>query len=203
MRRMTDAAVSMSGILFGLITWSLAHALTYLLFAHIHEEPVRVVHVHGGAWPIVIATVGLLAASTLAGVAARLVLRLTRAPRARPTDGPRPGAMAAAGAPAVFVVIELAQHVASGDEGPPATLLIIGVVLHTAMGALTPLLWTGFVRPTVRAILVRGVAPTGPNLQRQPVDSGIAGWTASRYETPRGSRGPPHRRGISIIACSA
>jgi len=186
MRSRTDLLVSASAAVFGLVSWSIAHLLTYLLFAHTHDEPTPYTHVHEGAGPIVIATIAFLVTSV---VASRL--GTASSPVARWAHRVQPGSLMAAAAPAAFVLVELGEHLASGDEGPPATLLIIGVVLHAAMGAVTPLLWSGFVRPAVIVLLVELAVRANTVGPPRPVASVEPSWTAPPPLSPSSNRGPP------------
>ncbi|MDN5858244.1 MAG: hypothetical protein L0H84_06425 [Pseudonocardia sp.] len=188
MRRMSGACTSAPAIAFGLLTWLVAHALTYLLFAHIHVDAVPRIHWHGGPDPILVAVAGLLVTAAFAGRAvspARHAMRSTATARRF-----EPVTANAVCAPAAFVTVEFVQHVSSGDEGPPTMLLLIGLALHTAMGAATPVLWTEFVRDALGAVLAPCAAAAAGD-DREPVrceDRTLAG---SRHTTPLGSRGPP------------
>lgn len=187
MRRVPDGLSSAPAIIFGLLTWSVAHALTYLLFAHIHLDPVPTIHWHGGPGPILVAVAGLLATSAFAG---RIVALTRGASRPTAMRGSDLGSANVVGAPAAFVVIEFVQHAVSGDAGPPATLLVIGLVLHTAAGAVTPVLWTEFVRDAIVVALTTDPAdPAGS--ENEPVRTSDRTWADSCPTTPLGSRGPP------------
>ena len=192
MERRLGAAVSVSAVAFGIVTWSIAHALTYLLFAHIHFSPQPVVHMHGGPWPTLIAAVGMLAAAALASAMGRVALARRRPGAAQPVNGFAAHSWITLCAPGAFVLIELGEHVASADEGPPATLLLIGVVLHTAMAAATPLLWTRFVQRAVGALLVSSSPDESTRLSNAGAFPDTT-WASSRIATPLGSRGPPLR----------
>jgi hypothetical protein len=202
MGRRLGAAASVSAVTFGLLTWSIAHALTYLLFAHIHVVPTPVVHMHGGPGPTLIAAGGMLAAAALATTMIRRLAR-PRPGAARPVAAVVLSSWIALCAPSAFVLIELAQHFAGGEDGPPPTLLLIGIVVHTAMGAATPVLWTRLVQGAVGVLLVPGLPDDPARLWRAsafPVED----WTTSRTATPLGSRGPPAGAHDTVVtACLA
>jgi len=201
MGRRLGAAVSVSAVAFGLLTWSIAHALTYLLFAHIHVVPEPVVHMHGGPGPIVIAAGGMLAAVALASAMIRRLAR--RRPNAdRDVTAAVPSSWIALWAPSAFVLIELAQHFVGGEDGPPPTLLLVGIVLHTAMGAATPMLWTRVVQSAFVVLLVPSI-PDEPARLLRPSAFLITNWTTSRTTTPLGSRGPPAGHYTAISPCVA
>jgi hypothetical protein len=88
------------------------------------------------------------------------------------------------------VLIELARHFAGGEDGPPLVLLLVGIVVHTAMGAATPVLWTRLVHSAVGVLLVPSFPHEPTRLSRASVFPGM-NWTTSRTATPLGSRGPP------------
>jgi hypothetical protein len=186
MRSRADLLVSASAAVFGLVSWSIAHLVTYLLFAHTHDEPTPYTHVHEGAGPILIAAIAFLATSVGASR-----LGSASSPVAGWAHRMQPGSLMAAAAPAAFVLVELGEHLASGDEGPPATLLIIGVVLHAAMGAVTPLLWSEFVRPAVIVLLVELSLRTDAVEHPRSVASVEPSWTAPPPLSPSSKRGPP------------
>lgn len=189
MRSIADVLLSVSAVVFGVATWSVAHLLTFVLFAHTHTEPEPYTHVHEGVGSIFIATVTLLATSISASLVGS-----GRSPFATWAHRFQPGSLMAAFAPAAFVLIELGEHLASGNEGPPATLLIIGVAVHGAMGAVTPLLWSGFVRPTLIALLVDLVLRPSSIKSSGPVSAVDPSWASSPPLSPSSGRGPPSGR---------
>ena len=189
MRSSSDVLVSVSAAVFGVVTWSIAHALTFVLFAHTHHGPEPYTHVHDGAGPVLVATVAFFATS----IGASLV-GSGWSPLASWAHRLQPGSMMAAVAPAAFVLIELGEHLAGGDEGPPAALLIIGVALHAAMGAVTPLLWSGFVRRAIVALLVDLVPRPSTIESAGPVSAVDPSWTAAPPLSPSSGRGPPADR---------
>jgi len=171
-RSLHSALVTAAAAAFGVLTWTVAHALTYVLFAHTYDGLDPHSHVGEGPGPITVAMVAFLA--TLAAVRGRV----------------RPGSMTAACAPAAFVVIEWAEHLAAGDQGPPAALLVIGVVVHATMGAATPLLWNVFVRRAALTLLI--LAPHRQDSDRKITAQAPAQtWTAAHLPSQITSRGPP------------
>ena len=153
MRSFSDVLLAAAAVAFGMFTWSIAHVLSFVLFAHTHVDPVAHTHVDDGLGPILTAVAAFVATSLVAiraGARSRAALRICRA---------RSGALAATCAPAAFVLVELLHHSLSGGNGPPAALLLGGIVLHSAMGAVTPLLWRRLVRRIVAVWLVVGRCP--------------------------------------------
>jgi len=196
MRSRSDVLVPASAAAFGLLTWSVAHVITYALFAHTHVESNAFAHVPEGAGPPVVAVAAFLLTSIAAAT--------TGSPRTSWSRLLRPGSVTAACAPAAFVAVESCEYLVRGGEAPPAALLLIGVVVHTAMGAVTPRLWSGFVRPTVLALLVdaawcpargaggRSALVVDPDRPTAPALSPAAG------------RGPPaRRRHLRVLSGSA
>jgi hypothetical protein len=201
MRRMSDGSASAPAIVFGLLTWSVGHALTYLLFAHIHLDPVPSIHWHGGPGPILVAVAGLLTTAAFAGPIVDLARGAGSSTSATSATMRRsdPRSANVVYAPAAFIVVEFVQHAVSGDEGPPAALLVIGLVLHTAAGAVTPLLWTAFVRDAIGAVLTLCTAEPADS-EIQPVRTADRAWADSCPTTPLGSRGPP-AHALSFAPC--
>lgn len=191
MRARSAALTSASALTFGLLTWTVAHAFTYLLFAQLHHD-VAVVHLHGGPGVAAFAAAGCLATVALAAVVPRALAAAARRRGAGELPG-GPGATVAA--PALFLLVEWVQHQIVGDGGPPVALLVIGLVVHAAMGALTPVLWSEFTGRTAGRLAVAQVAAgSGPSSERIPV---VAGYRSSRRVTPAGVRGPPPPLGTS------
>lgn len=197
MRRISDAVMVAPAVAFGLVTWSVAHALTFLLFVHIHADPVPTIHWHDGPGPVAVAVAALVLTAALAGRAVRRGAAVL-APASTGKVRIEPGS-AATIAPAVFVVVEFVQYFASGGEGPPVTLLVIGVVLHSAVGAVTPMLWTAFVHDTIVAVLAACTADESDD-ERASVSAADRAWADSRPAVPFGSRGPP-ARGFPFVPC--
>jgi hypothetical protein len=184
-RSRPDLLVPALAAVFGLLTWTVAHVVTYAFFAHTHLGPDAFAHVPEGAGPPAVG-VGAFLLTALAAAAAGSPVRPW-------SSRLQPGARSAACAPAAFVAVESGEHIVRGGEAPPAALLVIGVVVHTVVGAGTPWLWRGFVRPAVLALLVAAARcparrPRGPSV---PVDD------ADRPATPPlalvAGRDPPGR----------
>ncbi|MGI5125525.1 hypothetical protein ACQEVB_01805 [Pseudonocardia sp. CA-107938] len=171
-----------SGIGFGLLTWSIAHVATLIGFAHIH--PGFVVHYHGWAGPLAIAVL-MLAVTSLVAVGSAL-----RHPPARVAGWQ--SVVQGALAPAVFVGVEFAEFLAGMHEAPPAALLVIGSLVHAAIGAASPVLWAVFVERARRQAVTpfRTIRP----VRRLVVRAAQRTWTSAWEQGPWSSRAPPAGR---------
>lgn len=178
-----------AGIGFGLLTWSVAHIATLVGFAHVH--PGFVVHYHGWVGPLAVAVLMLAVTSMVA------VGSVERAPPGRTATWPSiaQGALA----PAVFVAVEFGEYLAGLHEAPPAALLIIGSLVHAAIGAASPALWAVFLdhaqRPAVRAPFVGVRRPARAAVRPAPRT-----WTSAQELVVWGSRAPPARRVTCVPA---
>ncbi|SHK17409.1 hypothetical protein SAMN05443637_103211 [Pseudonocardia thermophila] len=171
---------------FGLLTWTVGHVLTLVGFAHIH--PGFVVHYHGWTGPLVIAVLMLAVTSAVA------VSSAVQQPPARASR--RLAAAQGALAPAVFVGVEFAEYLAGLHEAPPAALLIIGSLVHAAIGAASPALWAVCLSLVRReeSTLFRGLRPAG----RTAAQGARQVWATAWEEQPWGSRGPPVGRAVRV-----
>ncbi len=188
MRSRSDVLVPASAVAFGLLTWSVAHILTYALFAHSHVEPNAFAHVPEGAGPPVVAVVAFVLTTIAAATAGT-----QRSPRAAWAGRLQPGSVTAVVAPAAFIAVESCEYLVRGGEAPPEALLLIGVVVHTATGAVTPWMWSGLVRHTVRTLLVAAAwCPARSKRERSAlvVDPDRP---ATPPLSPAAGRGPPGR----------
>jgi hypothetical protein len=188
MRPRSDVLVPASAVAFGLLTWSVAHVLTYALFAHSHVEPNAFAHVPEGAGPPVVAVVAFVLTTIAAATAGA-----QRSPRPAWAGRLNPGSVTAVVAPATFIAVESCEYLVRGGEAPPWALLLIGVVVHTATGAVTPWMWSGLVRHTVRALLVAAAwCPARSTRERSAlvVDPDRP---ATPPLSPAAGRGPPGR----------
>jgi hypothetical protein len=181
--RSTAAAVG-----FGLLTWSVAHLTTLAAFAHIH--PGFVVHYHGWVGPLAVAAI-MLTVTSIVG-AGSAILR-------PPANDPRIAVLNGALAPAVFVAVEFAEYLAGAHEAPPAALLVIGCLVHAAIGATAPALWkacTGGARLSTAAPFhaIRRAATAAV----RPV---ARVWAVADTYHHQGSRAPPRRRVPVPAAC--
>jgi len=182
MRALRSVLVIVAAAAFGVLTWSMAHLLTFTLFAHAHDKATP--HVHHGAGPLMVATAAFLA--TLVSSASIS----TRSPRPRWARMARRGSLTAIAAPVAFLAIEWAEHLAAGNGGPPAALVIIGVLVHVTMGAATPWLWNGFARRAIPSLPTS--LPAGPGTgEAGPAQAPDRVWTPSRSPSGTSSRGPP------------
>lgn len=177
-----------SGIGFGLLTWSIAHIATLAGFAHIH--PGFVVHYHGSLGPLAIAVL-MLAVTSMVAVGS--ALREPPAQVARWTSIAH-GALA----PAVFVAVEFAEYFSGLHEAPPAALLIIGSLVHAAIGAVSPVLWAVCLDRAHRRV-------AGPSRGTRPVVAATVQpaartWTTAQELSAWGSRAPPARRAVRVLA---
>lgn len=188
MRSRSDVLVPASAVAFGLLTWSVAHILTYALFAHTHVEPNPFAHLPEGAGPPVVA----VAAFVLTSIAAATV-GAQRSPRAAWVGRLQPGSVTAALAPAAFLTVESCEHLVRGGEAPPGALLLIGVVVHAAMGAVTPWLWSGLVGRAVRALLVAAAWRPVRSARGRSALVLDADRPATPPLSPAAGRGPPRR----------
>lgn len=177
-----------SAIGFGLLTWSIAHVATLAGFAHIH--PGFVVHYHDWVGPLAIAVL-MLAVTSMVAVGSAL-----REPPARISrwQSVAHGTLA----PAVFVAVEFAEYLSGMHEAPPAALLVIGSLVHAAIGAVSPVLWAVCLnRVHRRVVAVFAVAiPRGAAAVRPAART----WASAQEQAPWGSRAPPAGRAIHVLA---
>jgi hypothetical protein len=194
-RTRADVLVPGSAVAFGLLTWSVAHIVTFALFARAPAAPSAFTHVPEGAGPLVVGVAFLL--TTLAAAGAQ-------ASRASWTHRRGSGSITAAFAPAAFVAVESCEYLVRGGEAPPAALLLIGVVVHTAMGAATPSLWIGIVRSAVLVLSVEAAAGPAPTAGGRSAAVLDADRPATPPLRPAAGRGPPARsRHLRSPSCCA
>ncbi|MGI5128824.1 hypothetical protein ACQEVB_18605 [Pseudonocardia sp. CA-107938] len=181
MRSLRSVLVVSAAAAFGVVTWSTAHLLTTVLFAHTHDGTSPCAPVHQGVGAIMLAMAAFVVTVVAAGLAPG---------QPRWAGLLRPGSLAAAGAPATFLLIEWAEHLAAGAEGPPAALLVVGAGVHAAMGAATPLLWNVFVQRTIVELALPQFA-VPPSDEESPAQAPDRAWAASRLSSRISSRAPP------------
>lgn len=177
-----------SGIGFGLLTWSIAHIATLAGFAHIH--PGFVVHYHDWVGPLAIAVLMLAVTSTVA---------VGSALREPPAQVGRWQSVAQGTlAPAVFVAVEFAEYLAGMHEAPPAALLVIGSLVHAAIGAASPVLWAVCLDRAHRRVVgpFRGPRPSVAAAVRPAARA----WTTRHELGSWGSRAPPAGQAICVPA---
>ncbi|MCG5436438.1 hypothetical protein [Micromonospora foliorum] len=149
-----------SALLFGVFGWLTAHAATIWLLGHTgpgsgetHHHP----HLSGA-----VLLTGCLAGGSLLAVLAvavrggpQLDAHLQRSRRAA---AHRSSLLSTA----AFVAAEFVEHALTGQHDmPPLGVLLLGCVVHAAMGAGTSLLWRCWVDDLLQlAALLRGHAPT-------------------------------------------
>jgi hypothetical protein len=185
-RSLQSVLVVAAAAAFGVLTWSMAHLLTSVLYAHAHSVAIPHAHVGEGSGRLMIAMVAFLT-TLIASVS--IAARSPRPPRTRLARRSSSAAAAAAG-PAAFVAIEWAAHLGAGHEERPIALVVVGALVHATMGAATPLLWNGFVR---RAILRLPTSlPAAPGASADlPTRGPDQAWLPSRTPSETSSRGPP------------
>jgi hypothetical protein len=188
MRSRSDVLVPASAVAFGLLTWSVAHVLTYALFAHSHVEPNAFAHVPEGAGPPVVAVAAFVLTSIAAATAGA-----QRSPRAELAGRMQPGSVTAVVAPAAFIAVESCEYLVRGGEAPPGALLLIGIVVHTALGAVTPWMWSGLVRHTVRALLIAAAWCPARSTRARSALVVDPDRPATPPLSPAAGRGPPDR----------
>jgi hypothetical protein len=181
MGALRNVLVIAAAVAFGVLTWSMAHLLTYALFAHAHDDATA--HVDDGAGPLMVATSAFVATLVISASFS------VGSPRPRWNPLVRRGWLAAA-APVAFLAIEWIEHLAAGNGGQPAALVTIGVLVHATMGAATPLLWSGFVRRAILGLPTSHPATSGSG-DEGPARAPDRVWTP--WSSPSGtpSRAPP------------
>ncbi|MDN5859084.1 MAG: hypothetical protein L0H84_10710 [Pseudonocardia sp.] len=189
MRRLpATLSATASGACFGLLTWGIAHAVTLAGFAHIH--PGFVVHYHDWVGPLAIAVL-MLAVTSMVAVGSAL--------RQPPAQGARWQSVAQGTlAPAAFVAVEFGEYLTGLHEAPPAALLVIGSLVHAAIGAASPALWAVLLERAQRQVVApwRGARP----YRALAVPPAPRTWTSDKELHTWGSRAPPAGRVTCVLA---
>ncbi|WP_232666370.1 hypothetical protein [Pseudonocardia sp. TRM90224] len=163
----------------GLVTWLVAHAITHLLWSGVHTEPDHAAHLGSAATFVGVAVLGGLLATL--GVLQK---------RRQATAGG--SVWMALLSPLTFLIAELLTHAGSTHGVPPGELLVIGIAVHTVVGAVAPAILRRVVEHARAGIGALEWAPAQV-IERAAAAVGLPQrtWVASTAVAGWGCRAPP------------